>query len=149
MNVGGKIVQMRLRLRKSQRAVSESAGLAVSYLSRLENGRITPTVKTLGKIATALGVPMTAFFEAGPALEAADRCPVSLSGGCILDQLYVGRGKKPQENIEAYTPEQLKALRLCNFLLQTRDREVIRALMTMLQSLLALSQKKRAPARAS
>lgn len=143
MSVGKRIVQIRLQLKKSQRAVGESTGLAVSYLSRLENDRITPTVKTLGKIAAAMGIPVTAFFESGPVLETPDRCPVSLSGRCILDQLYVGRGKKPGGDVDEYSPQQLEILRLCNFLLHTRDKELLRALSTLLESLLALSEKKR------
>lgn len=143
MSVGKRILQMRTELNRSQRNLSESTGLAVSYLSRLENDRIAPTVKTLGKIATAFGVSVSALFEPAPVLEAADLCPVSLSGGCILDQLHVGRGKKPKGSTEGYSPEQLKALRLCNFLLQTRDKEMMRVLVTMLKSLLALSEKKR------
>lgn len=57
--------------------------------------------------------------------------------------VYVGRGKKPKGNIEGYSPQQLQALRLCNFLLQTGDKEVIRALVTVLKSLLAVSERKR------
>ncbi|MFQ5902550.1 MAG: helix-turn-helix domain-containing protein [Candidatus Binatia bacterium] len=143
MSVGKKILQTRLELKISQRRLSESTGLAVSYLSRLENGRITPTVKTLGKIADAYGVSVAAFFDPAPVLESVDRCPVSLSGACILDQLYVGRGKKPEGSREGYTSEQLKILRLCNFLLQTHDKEMMRTLTTMLKSLLALGEKKR------
>ena len=48
MSVGKRILQMRMELKKSQRELCESTGLAVSHLSRLENDRIAPTVKTLG-----------------------------------------------------------------------------------------------------
>lgn len=143
MSVGKRILEMRLELKKSQRELGESTGLAVSYLSRLENDKITPTVRTLAKIAAAFGVSPTAFFESRPVLEAADRCPVSLSGKCILDQLYMGRGKRPTQNIEAYSPTQLELLRLCNLLVHTRDKELQRALRTLLESLLALSEKKK------
>ncbi|MBI2357874.1 MAG: helix-turn-helix domain-containing protein [Deltaproteobacteria bacterium] len=144
MSVGKRILELRLRSRKSQREVGESTGLAVSYLSRLENDRIAPTVRTLGKIAKAFGVSLTAFFDSEPILEAADRCPVSLSGKCILDQLYMARGKKPQERIEGYSPRQLQVLRLCNFLVHTQDTHLLQTLRTMLESLLALSQSRAA-----
>lgn len=141
MSVGKTIVKLRLQSKRSQRELAEATGLAVSYLSRLENDRIAPTVRTLTKVAGALGLPLTSFFESEPLLEKADRCPVSLSGSCILDQLFAGRGKKPRGNIEAYSPQQLEALRLCNLLLHTRDKELVRALVMMLKSLLALSGK--------
>lgn len=144
MSVGKRILELRLRLKKSQREVRESTGLAVSYLSRLENDRITPTVRTLGKIAKAYGLPLPAFFDSEPVLEAADRCPVSLSGKCILDQLYIARGKKPKERIEGYSPQQLQLLRLCNFLIHTQDTHLLQVLRTMLESLLALSESRAA-----
>ena len=142
MSVGKKILELRLQSKRSQKKLAESAGLAVSYLSRLENDRIAPTVRTLSKIGAAFGVPLAALFDPEPALEPPDRCPVSLSGKCILDQLFVGRGRDPKVNVEGYSPLQLKALRLCNFLLHTRDKELLRTLVTMLQSLLTLSQSR-------
>ena len=140
MSVGKKIQSIRLQLKQTQRELAESSGLAVSYLSRLENGRIAPTVRTLGKIAATLRVPLTSFFDPQEVLEAADRCPVSLSGKCILDQVFTGHGRDPKVDVESYSPQQLEALRLCNFLLHTQDKELLRTLVTMLRSLLALSE---------
>jgi transcriptional regulator with XRE-family HTH domain len=144
MSVGKKILSIRLEARRSQREVAESAGLAVSYLSRLENDRIAPTVRTLNRVADALGVSLSALFEPLSVLEAADRCPVALSGKCILDQVFAGRGPNPKGDVETYSPQQLQALRLCNFLLHTGDKELLQALMTMLQSLLTFSESRSA-----
>ena len=140
MSVGTKIQWIRSQSKKTQQELAEATDLAVSYLSRLENGRITPTVRTLGKIAAALRVPLASFFEPEKVLEAADHCPVSLSGRCILDQVFTGRGQVPTLDVESYSPQQLEALRLCNFLLHTRDKELLQALLTMLRSFLALSE---------
>ncbi len=142
MGIGSKIQSIRLQLKQTQKELADSSGLAVSYLSRLENDRITPTVRTLGKIAATLRVPLTAFFDRHEVLEATDRCPVSLSGKCILDQAFAGRGRGPKVSLESYSPQQLQALRLCNFLLHTQDQEMLRALVTMLKSLLALSESR-------
>lgn len=142
MGIGKRIQWIRLHSKKTQQELAESTGLAVSYLSRLENDRIAPTVRTLGKVASALRVPVTSLFEPGEVLEAADRCPVSLSGKCILDQIFAGRGQPPRVDSETYSPQQLKALRLCNFLLHTRDKELMQALLTMLTSLVALSESR-------
>ncbi len=141
MSVGRKIHQLRSESHITQRELGEATGLAVSYLSRVENGRLTPTVPTLTKIAGALAVPLTALFDAGAPLEARDQCPVSLSGRCILDHLFTGRGKRVRKGVEGYSREQLEALRLCNFLLHTKDKELLRTLLTILKGLLALKQE--------
>lgn len=47
----------------SIRALAEASGLAVNTLSLIENGRISPSVSTLYRAASALGVVITAFFE--------------------------------------------------------------------------------------
>jgi transcriptional regulator with XRE-family HTH domain len=142
MSTGKQIQWIRLQAKKTQQELAQSSGLAVSYLSRIENDRIAPTVRTLGKIASALRVPVTSFFAAEEVLEASDRCPVSMSGKCILDQVFAGRGQNPAPDIESYSPQQLQALRLCNFLLHTRDKELLSTLITLLKSLLALSESR-------
>jgi len=140
MSVGRRIRELRLESRVNQRELGEVTGLAVSYLSRVENGRLTPTLPTLKKIAGALAVPLTVLFDAEATLEAKDQCPVSLSGRCLLDHPFVGRGRKSMEGVETYSREQLEALRLCNFLLHTGDKELVRTLSTILKGLLALKQ---------
>jgi DNA-binding XRE family transcriptional regulator len=139
MTIGRRIHQLRSELHITQRELGEATGLAVAYLSRVENGRLTPTVPTLTKIANALSVPLTALFET-TTLEARDACPVSLSGRCILDHPFDGRGRKVTKSVEGYSREQLEALRLCNFLLHTRDKQLLRTLLMMLRGLLALKQ---------
>ncbi len=139
MSLGRKILQLRLDARKTQREISEVTGLAISYLSRLENGRINPSVRTLDKISEALGVQVSSFFNGESVLEAGDRCPVSPSGRCILDQPFVNRGRKPKSGLECYSPEQLKALRMCSLLLQTGRPQIVRSLNTLIESLLALA----------
>jgi len=140
MSIGRKIHQLRSETGTTQRELGEATGLAVSYLSRVENGRLTPTIPTLTKIADALSVPLTALFDATPILEAGDVCPVSLSGKCIMDHLFVGRGKKLEKGVEGYSREQLEALRLCNFLLHTSDKKLLHTFLTVLQGLVALKQ---------
>ena len=140
MNVGKKILKLRLQSKLSQREISNISGLAVSYLSRLENDRITPSIKTLRKISQALGVPLTALLDREPAGEVpAERCPVTPSGRCIMNQLFAGRGRKPKSQVETYSPQQLDLLRLCNTLLQRDNKEIFNALAVIMKSLLALS----------
>ena len=139
MSVGRRIQELRSHSRMTQRELGKAAGLAVAYLSRVENNRLTPSIPTLTKIAGALKVPMSALFDITP-LEAKDLCPVSLSGRCILDQKHLSRGMKPKIGVEAYTREQLEVLRLCNLILHSGDKNLLRTLQTLLKGLLALKQ---------
>ena len=64
------MIHERLReLRKqkgmTQADISERTGLLRVYLSRLENGRTTPSVKTLENLARAFDIPMYRFFYDG------------------------------------------------------------------------------------
>ena len=140
MSVGRRIRQLRLKSKKTQRDISETTGLAVSYLSRLENGRITPSVRTLTKLAGSLGVSVTAFFDSERVLEQGDRCPVSLSGRCILEHAFVGRGRRPNTP-EPYSQKQLEILRQCNYLLHKGDADLLMTLSTVMKSLLMLTGK--------
>lgn len=140
--VGKRILRLRLERKKTQREVSELTGLAVSYLSRLENARIIPSIPTLTKIADALGVDITAFFDHDSSMDPKENCPVSSSGRCVLDQLLVGRGRRPKTKWEGYTPDQLQILRLCDFLVHNGDKEIVNSLATMLESLLLMTASK-------
>ncbi len=135
MSLGKRILELRLESKRTQQQVSQLTGLAVSYLSRLENDWMSPSIRTLTKISEALHVPLTSFFDDKPILETKDRCPVSLSGRCILDQLFVGQGQKPETNLESYSPQQLKILRACNDLLQRGDKETVTMLSLLMKSL--------------
>ena len=143
MSVGSKIRKFRLEGKLTQQELANRTGMAVSYLSRLENNRIAPTTKTLTKVAQAMNIPASSFFDKEPILEAGDRCPISASGKCALDQRMVHRGRRPSDNWESYEPEQLKALKLCDYLIHTGDNDIVNTLTTMLESLLALATTKK------
>lgn len=136
MAIGTRITHMRQQAKLTQKGLSEASGLAVSYLSRVENGHVTPSINTLERISEALGTPMTDFFDADAPGDPEDQCPVSVSGRCILDHHFIGRGRKPSLNGGSYTSEQLEVLRLCNYLLQSGDNEIIRALDMLVRALL-------------
>jgi len=61
-------VGMRLRLLRTRqgfsiRALAEASQLSVNTLSLIENGKTSPSVSTLQRVAQALDVPITSFFE--------------------------------------------------------------------------------------
>ena len=65
MDVGASLRSLRADQDLSIRALADKCGLAVNTLSLIENGKTSPSVSTLQRIALALNVPITAFFETG------------------------------------------------------------------------------------
>lgn len=50
----------------SARQAAELAGVSAAYLSRLENGRVSPTVATLARLVSAMGETMATLFQEPP-----------------------------------------------------------------------------------
>ncbi|GAB4468835.1 MAG: cupin domain-containing protein [Anaerolineales bacterium] len=63
MSLGERIKTLRLERDLSLRAVSRLSGVSFNALSRIERNLASPSVSTLNKIADALNVPLTAFFQ--------------------------------------------------------------------------------------
>jgi transcriptional regulator with XRE-family HTH domain len=63
--VGQRIREIRESQRLSLRAVADRAGLSVNAISLIERGTNSPTVSSLMRLATALEVPITNFFQEG------------------------------------------------------------------------------------
>ncbi len=63
INVGARLRTLREARNLSMRALANLSGLSANALSMIERGRTSPSVSTLYKLATALDVPITAFFE--------------------------------------------------------------------------------------
>jgi transcriptional regulator with XRE-family HTH domain len=63
INVGKRLRELRAERGISIRALAEQSGLNVNTLSLIENSKSSPSVSTLQQVASALKVPITAFFE--------------------------------------------------------------------------------------
>jgi len=63
VDVGIQLRRLRQESGLSIRSLAEMSGLNVNTLSLIENGKTSPSVSTLQQLATALEVPITAFFE--------------------------------------------------------------------------------------
>jgi transcriptional regulator with XRE-family HTH domain len=124
-----------LRAGKTQRETARSAQIAVTYLSRLENEHVSPSVRTLSKIANALDVPVASFFHDIDGSDGSDGCPVSLSGRCILDESYAGRTIQPNA-ANSYSGSQLEILKLCNLILHKGNPKTFSAILATMKSLL-------------
>jgi transcriptional regulator with XRE-family HTH domain len=73
MVIGDKLKKLREERNMTQGDVFEKTGLLRVYLSRLENGRTTPSVDTLEKLAAAYEIPMYQLFvEEGTRVEKPD-----------------------------------------------------------------------------
>lgn len=64
--VGPRLRQLREQKAMSARQVAELAGVSAAYLSRLENGRVSPTVATLARLVSAMGETMSTLFSEPP-----------------------------------------------------------------------------------
>ena len=64
VDVGKSIRQLRTDAGLSIRALAEASHLNVNTLSLIENGKTSPSVSTLQRLASTLQIPLTAFFEA-------------------------------------------------------------------------------------
>jgi len=58
-----RIKELRVRLGLTLKDVSARTGLSLSFISQVERGASSLSVSSLSKIAEALGVPITYFFE--------------------------------------------------------------------------------------
>ncbi len=63
LNIAQTMRKFRLLQGMTLESLAERSGLTKGYLSRLENFRVSPSLPALSKIAAALGVPVSAFFE--------------------------------------------------------------------------------------
>ena len=61
--IGGKIKKLRIEKKMSQRQLALECDFEKAGMSRLEGGLSNPTLRTLVKISTALGVPIEDLFK--------------------------------------------------------------------------------------
>jgi len=62
-NVGQRIRDLRKANRLTLRQLAKGSGMSINAISLVERGEVAPTVETLCKIASALGVSASYFFQ--------------------------------------------------------------------------------------
>lgn len=104
--LGPRLRELREARGVSGRALASRVGMSSGYISRIENGRVSPTVSTLERIAAALGESMAALFgkvtERDPLVRRAER-RISRSRGVVdelLSPLPPGRLEALETTIE-------------------------------------------------
>lgn len=63
MHVGEKVRKIRNEKKLSLRQLATMTDMNHAYLSRIENGKVQPSVESLTKIAKALGCDVADFFD--------------------------------------------------------------------------------------
>ncbi len=143
MGIGKTILRIRIEKGLTQRELGEAADLASTYISRIENGRVQASTTTLGRIASALDVPVTELLnrEARHVPSTHKPCPVSQSGKCIGAQLRSGHGRLPLDQASTYSKEQLHLLRITDKLAHHGKTEIRTTLRVFLEALLERASK--------
>jgi transcriptional regulator with XRE-family HTH domain len=100
IDVGLRLRQLREERNVSMRALARRSSLSANALSMIERGLTSPSVSTLHKLATALQVPITAFFRQEPTRakivfrKASERNRISFMRGVIEGlggESFIGR----------------------------------------------------------
>ncbi len=140
---GDRIASLRAHRGMSQGAVARRTGIDPSYLSRLETGRVQPTVGTAMKIAAAMRASPNELFGPTPPERLDKPCPVSHSGRCLLD--LVDRGETTRDEIEpeSYTPRQFRLLRRFMAFMNRSSPDLQRALDVIITEMLARDTRPR------
>lgn len=103
VKVGQRIRELRTSKGLSLRALAELSNLSTNAISLIERGENSPTVSSLHSLATALAVPITAFFEHqgdGPVIHLKNnKRPVSETAGVRMESL--GNGL-PNQQLEPF-----------------------------------------------
>ena len=101
--VGPRIRELRTEKSLSLRALAQLSGLSTNAISLIERGDNSPTVSSLHNLASALNVPITAFFEQqgnGQVIHLKkEQRPTSATAGVTMENLGSGL---PNQQIEPF-----------------------------------------------
>jgi transcriptional regulator with XRE-family HTH domain len=93
-NVGLRLRSIRDQRGFSLRALAELCGLSINAISLIERGENSPTVSSLHRLATALNVPITDFFQEEAKQTVVfikrDKGLRSQSDGVVMESLGIG-----------------------------------------------------------
>lgn len=99
--VGMRVRSLREQRGFSMRNLAERCGLSINAISLIERGENSPTVSTLHRLATALDVPITEFFQEEArqttVLVKRDQGLRSQSDGVVMESLGIGLSNQQLE----------------------------------------------------
>lgn len=109
--IGQRLAAARLRRSRSQASVARDAGIAPSYLSRIETGKIQPTFRTLSRIARAMDVHLDELVAFDPTdHHRGAACPISSHGQCMLDLIRADGDVARERHPEHFTTKQIQMI---------------------------------------
>jgi transcriptional regulator with XRE-family HTH domain len=126
-DLGRRIAVWRVQRGRSQVELSRRAGIHATYLSRIETGKVHPTVRTVMRIASALQVSVNDLAGPSPATEKKKPCPATSSGRCLLDLIDTGSNLEGDSDEESYSPRQIRLLRRFMEILRQSSPSVLSA----------------------
>lgn len=135
-DIGRRLAAARLDRGFSQASVARLASLAPSYLSRIETGKVHPTLRTTVRIASALRISLDDMLGVTREAHRRGACPVTRNGICLMDLTRAATNRPPDSADDVYTPGHLRLLRRFNELILTGPPELMRSLEVLLGLLL-------------
>ncbi|OGQ79410.1 MAG: hypothetical protein A3F90_00645 [Deltaproteobacteria bacterium RIFCSPLOWO2_12_FULL_60_19] len=141
-NISKRIAAARHQRRLSQATVSKRAGMHPSYLSRIERGKVHPTVRTAMRLAEALRMSLNDLLGPSPSTQKNQPCPVSSSGRCLMDLFDAGPDPARGRGDEVYSAQHLRLLRKFLALLRESDPNLLTALESLVGAILKRGQWK-------
>ena len=133
--LGERINASRLQRKLSQVALARRAGIDPSYLSRIENGRVHPTVAMALRIASALRMSLDDLTGPSPPERKSRPCPVSPSGHCMMDLIDVNAELKGGD-LTGFSPRQVRLVRRFTALVHRGSPNLLRALEVLVAEIL-------------
>src|SRR5688572_29780643 len=64
--IGEQLHESRTRLNLSVQALADASGISAGMISQIERGLANPSINTISKLASALGLQLGVFFEPRP-----------------------------------------------------------------------------------
>jgi len=132
VEMGRRIAARRIERGFSQAAVSRRTGINSSYLSRIETGKVHPTVRTALRVAEALGLSLEDLVGPSPPERRPQPCPVSASGRCMMDLVDPGIGSGRHGETEFYSSQQIRLLRRFLAVMRRGGPDLLKAMEVLL-----------------
>jgi transcriptional regulator with XRE-family HTH domain len=123
---GKRVAAWRRSLGLDQQTVAQRAKIKASYLSRVERGKINPTVKTAQRIAEGLDVPLVCLLSPRSSPERWKACPLTFSGRCVLDLIRKQSARARADSAEGYSPGDLRLMRQFMALVRQGDGSLLK-----------------------
>ena len=108
---GARISAYRRQQGLSQGQLAHWLRMDPSRISRIENGRVQPTIFTAKRIANALHVSLNDLTETSKSQKTEKPCPVSPSGQCMIDLLSAESELSLEKRQALATPQKIRILK--------------------------------------